>query len=221
MTGRVTRRAGPGGRHERGVAHGDVAARRAEPQALPDPLLVAVRKLPARPHVVARVAVRDLLQVVLVLLLGLPELAGRLDLGDDLAGPQPGRVDVRDRVERDATLLLTGVEDRRPVAAADVVALPVLRRRVVDLEEELQQVPEGDLLGIEDDLDRLGVVAVVAVRGVRRVAAGVADAGGDHSRAASQQLLRTPEASAGEDRCLGRGHAPTSFVGTAGAVRRS
>jgi hypothetical protein len=37
----------------------------------------------------------------------------------------------------------------------------------VDLEEELQQLPEGDHLGVEDDLHRLGVVAVVAVGRVR------------------------------------------------------
>jgi hypothetical protein len=56
-----------------------------------------------------------------------------------------------------ALLLVAGVEDGRPVAGPDVVALPVLGRRVVDLEEELQQVPVGDLVRVEDDLDRLGV----------------------------------------------------------------
>ena len=61
-----------------------------------------------------------------------------------------------------------GVEDRRAVARADVVALPVAGRRVVDLEEELQQLAVADLRRVEDDLDRLGVLAVVAIGGVRR-----------------------------------------------------
>jgi len=36
-------------------------------------------------------------------------------------------------------LFVAGVEEHRPVARADVVALPTLRRRVVDLEEELER----------------------------------------------------------------------------------
>jgi pimeloyl-ACP methyl ester carboxylesterase len=48
---------------------------------------------PARAREVAGVAVRVALQVVLVLRLGLPERTGRGDLGDDLAGPQPGGPD--------------------------------------------------------------------------------------------------------------------------------
>ena len=121
-----------------------------------------MRELPARPREVARVAVRDALQVVLVLGLGLPERDGLADLGHDLAGPQAGGLDVGDRVFRDLALLVAGVEDLRAVAGADVVALAVLGRRVVDLEEELQDVPVRDALGVEDDLDRLGVAGVVA-----------------------------------------------------------
>ena len=122
-------------------------------------LVRAVRQLPAWPDEVAGVAVGVVLQVVLVLGLGLPERPGRRHLGDDLARPQPGGVHVRDRVLGDALLLVAGVEDRRAVAGPDVVALPVAGARVVDLEEELQQVPVGDLLRVEDDLDGLGVAA--------------------------------------------------------------
>ena len=96
------------------------------------------------------------------------------------------------------------VEDRRAVAAAHVVALTVLGRRVVDLEEELQQVAVArSASGSKTISTRLGVVAVVAVGGVRGVAARVADAGRDHARAMADQLLRAPEAAAGEDRGLG------------------
>jgi hypothetical protein len=87
---------------------------------------------------VARVALRVALQVVLVLRLGLPEGSRRLHLGDDLAWPQARSVDVGDGLLGNPPLLVGGVVDSRPVAQPDVVALAVLGRRVVDLEEELQ-----------------------------------------------------------------------------------
>src|SRR5438270_13490216 len=93
------------------------------------------------------------LEVVLVLGLGLPEGTGCGDLGDDLPRPQAGRFDVGDRVLGDLPLLVTRMEDGRAVAVADVVALAVLGGRVVDLEEELEQVTSGGLLWFEDDLD--------------------------------------------------------------------
>src|SRR4051794_39338489 len=165
-------------------------------------LRLATREHPVGPHVVAGVSEGGLLQVVLVLLLGLPERASRRHLGDDLARPQARGVDVGDRVERDEPLLLARVEDRRAVAPAHVVALTVPRRRVVDLEEELQQLPERNHFGIEDDLYRLGVLTVISVRGVGSVAAGVPDPAGEHSLALAQQVLGAPEAAAGEDRGL-------------------
>src|SRR6476620_9652925 len=85
----------------------------------------AFGELPAGADPVAGVAVGDALQVVLVLGLGLPERAGRLQLGHDLAGPQAGRVDVLDGVLGDALLLVGSVEDGRAIGAAAVVALPV------------------------------------------------------------------------------------------------
>jgi hypothetical protein len=47
----------------------------------------ASRQLPVRPEEVARVSAGVMLQVVLVLGLGLPEVAGGTDLGHHLAGP--------------------------------------------------------------------------------------------------------------------------------------
>jgi hypothetical protein len=67
----------------------------------------------------------------------------RHDLGDDLAGPEPGGLDVGDRVLGHETLLVVDVEDRRAIARTDVVSLAIHRRRVVDLEEELEQLPRG------------------------------------------------------------------------------
>src|SRR5580704_9454770 len=164
----------------------------------------AVRELPARAHEVARVPVGVALQVVLVLRLGLPERAGRRYLGDHLARPQAGGVDVGDRVLGGLLLRVAEVEDGRPVAGPDVVALPVHGGRVVDLEEELQQVAVGDPVRVEGDLDRLGVAAVVAVRRVRYVAARVADPGREHAGELADEILHAPETAAGQDGLLGR-----------------
>jgi hypothetical protein len=73
----------------------------------------------------------------------------------------------------------------------------------VDLEEELEDVPVGGPLGIEDDLDRLGVTRMVIGGGVVVLSAGVADAGGYDSVAVAQQFLCGPETAPGKDRGLG------------------
>jgi hypothetical protein len=134
-----------------------------------------------------------------VLGLGLPEVPDRGDLGDDLPRPQAGGLHVGDRVLGDLLLLVARVEDRRAVAQAHVVALAVERRRVVDLEEELQQCPERGRRRIEDDLDGLRVGAVVAVGRIRRVTARVPDARGKHPGEAADQVLHAPEAAPRED----------------------
>jgi hypothetical protein len=138
-----------------------------------------------------------------VLGLGHPERDGLAHLGHDLAGPQPRGVDVGDRVLGDPALLLARIEDLRAIVRADVVALAVLGRRVVDLEEELEDVSVGDALRVEDDLDCLGVTGMVAVGRVLVAPAGVSDAGREDPVAAAQQLLDAPEAASGEDRGLG------------------
>jgi hypothetical protein len=77
------------------------------------------------------------------------------------------------------------------------IPLAVLGGRVVDLEEELQDVPVGDPLGVEDDLDRLGVAGMVPVGRVGVLATGVSDAGGDDAVPLGKQLLDSPEAPSG------------------------
>src|SRR3954447_6365634 len=136
---------------------------------------LAVWQLPPGAREVAGVAVRGALEGVLGLGLGLPEGDGLPDLGDHLAGPQAGGVDVGDRVLRDLALLVARIEDLGAVAGTDVVALAVLGRRIVDLEEEFEDVSVGDALGVEDDLDRLGVTRMVAVGRVVVVPTGVSD----------------------------------------------
>src|ERR1700684_779976 len=85
--------------------------------------LVPVRELPAWPDEVAGVTVGIALEGGLVLRFRFPERPGRLLLVDHLSRPQAGGVDVGDRVVRDLLLPVIRVEDGRPVAQADVVAL--------------------------------------------------------------------------------------------------
>src|SRR3954451_8775859 len=92
---------------------------------------------PIRADKVARVAVWVSPEVVLMLGLGFPEWSCRRYLGHDLARPAARGIDVSDCLLGDATLLVAEVEDRRAIACAEVVALTVHGRRVVDLEEEL------------------------------------------------------------------------------------
>src|SRR3954451_6740821 len=86
-------------------------------------------QLPAGPHKVTGVTVRIVLEIILMLRLRLPEVAGWGDFGDHLAGPQMRRFHVRDRVPGDFLLLIRGVEDRRTVARAHVVSLTIERGR--------------------------------------------------------------------------------------------
>ena len=96
----------------------------------------------------ARVAVRYSLQIVLVFRLRLPEGAFGHQFRNHLAGPQSRGVDIGDAVFRHAFLLIVRIEDRRTVAGADVVTLTVAYRRIVDLEEELEQIAVAGLLRI-------------------------------------------------------------------------
>ncbi len=114
-----------------------------------------MRQRPFRPNEVTGVAVRIFFQVILMLGLGLPERTGRSQLGDNLARPKAGSIDIGDGVFRDPLLRVAGIEDGRPIARAPVVALAVQRRGIMDLEKEFQQLAIADGLRIEDDLDAL------------------------------------------------------------------
>src|SRR5689334_9959853 len=62
------------------------------------------------------------------------------------------------------------VEDRRAILRADIVALTIERRRVVEREEHLQNIVEGDLRRVECDLNNFGMAGVaVADLAVGRV----------------------------------------------------
>src|ERR1700741_2243704 len=133
------------------------------------------RQLPMRPDEVTGVAAGISQEVILVLGFGLPEVTCRNHFGDRFAGPQARSVDVGDGVFGDPLLLVAGIEDRRAIAGADVVALAIARARVVNLEEKLEQPPIADARGIERNLDRFGVSGMIAIGRVGVGAAGIAD----------------------------------------------
>ena len=71
--------------------------------------------------------------------LSLPEGTGGGDFRHRFAGPQAGSIDIGYGIFSDALLSVVHVEDRRPIAGAYVVALPIASGRIVDLEEEFEQ----------------------------------------------------------------------------------
>ena len=107
-----------------------------------------------------------------------------------------------DHVLGDRLLVRRVVEDRRPVLGADVMALAVERRRVVDREEDLEQLAVGDDVGIERDAHRLGVAgAARADRLIGRIRVLPADVAGlDRLDALHPVIdrLQAPEAPAGQ-----------------------
>src|SRR4051812_41287009 len=93
-----------------------------------------IGRRPSVAEVVAGVAARVALQVVLVLALGAVPRRRRLDGRRDRPRPRARRVHPRDHALGDRALLGRLREDRRAVLRPDVVPLAVARRRVVQLE---------------------------------------------------------------------------------------
>src|SRR5450830_1327177 len=122
----------------------------------------------------AGIAVWQALQVILVLGFRLPERAGRFHLRDDFGWPQAGSIDITDGVQGYLLLRIAGVENGRAVAGAQVIALTVFRAGVMNLEKEFEDLAIADDGRIEDDFNRLGVRAMVAVSGVGHVATAIA-----------------------------------------------
>ena len=70
----------------------------------------------------------------------------------------------------------------------------MLRYACLFLEKEFQQLAIADTGRVEQDLDPLGMAAMVAIGGIGHVAAGVANARGRHPRQPADQILHAPEA---------------------------
>lgn len=110
--------------------------------------LLQIRQLPqimTRAFIPARIPI----QIQLMIRLGIPPLARRQNLRDDLAMP-PLLVGLLRHVLCDTLLLVVVVEDAGAVLGADVRALAVGRGRVVHLVEVFDQGAVGDLLRVED-----------------------------------------------------------------------
>lgn len=156
-------------------------------------------KLPIGANEMTGVAVWVMFQIVLMLGFGFPKRSCRSDFGDDLAGPYPGGIDFGDDFFRSAFLFVSCVKNGRAIAGSPIVALPVQSGWIVNLEEEFQNLAVADGLRIENNFNSFGVGSVVAIGGVDDVAAGVADAGGNHAGLATNEVLHTPETAAGQD----------------------
>ena len=102
------------------------------------------RQPPLGPHKMAGVAIGIPLQIILMLGLGLPKVARGRDLRHYLPRPKTGCVDIRDGVLGNPPLLLGRIEDGGPIAKSAIVPLPVQRRRIMDLEEELKELAIAD-----------------------------------------------------------------------------
>lgn len=72
----------------------------------------------------------------------------------------------------------------------------------MNLEEQFEQRPIVGLVAIVDDLDRLGMVAMVSIRRIRDSAAGIADAGGNDAGLFADQVLHAPETASRQNRAF-------------------
>src|SRR4029453_11069635 len=148
----------------------------------------------------AAVAVGDLREVLLVVVLGVVEVAERRDLGRDLAVAGLAQALAEELLGALGRLALGlgAVEDRRAVLGAHVVALAHALGRVVVLPEELQHLLVAGLGGVEHDEHGLGVAgprrADLLIGRVAGVAAGVADRRGPHAVGLPEDALGAPEA---------------------------
>src|SRR5262249_32287491 len=107
--------------------------------------------------------------------------------------------DIGDRVFRNLFLRIAGIENRGPVARTAVVALPIKRGRVVDLEEKFQERAETGLLRIENNFDCFGVALVMPVSRIPHFSAGISNSRRNHAGLPADEILHAPEAAAGED----------------------
>src|SRR3954453_15443051 len=160
-----------------------------------------VRQLHAG-RVVGAVTERDLVEVLLVVVLGEVELGSWRpdDLGLDLAvpGSRQRLLVHRLRCLGRRALGVVAAKDVRPVLRPAVIALTHALRRVVVLPEDLEQILVADLRGIEDHADRLRVARLAgAGLAIGRVAGGTAlvtDGRRPHAGLLPVRLLLAPEA---------------------------
>src|SRR6267378_3693309 len=113
---------------------------------------------------------RILAEVILVVLLPAIERGERSHLRHDGSSPDPGFLDFLDDMPRRLLLLRGAGEDRGAVLRPLVRSLSILGGRLVDREEDPQDIHQGDRLWIEGDLHGLRMARCVRADGlVRRI----------------------------------------------------
>src|ERR1700760_4570569 len=95
---------------------------------------------PVWPNPMAGIAMRILLQIVLVFRLRLPEWSRRFYFRDRLARPDTRSIYVGNGIFCYPLLLFVGIEDSRAITGSPVIPLPVQRSGIMDLKEKLQQL---------------------------------------------------------------------------------
>ena len=131
-----------------------------------------------------------------MLRLSFPEIAHRLHLGDHLAWPDPRDIDIGNRIDRHLLLGFVNVIDPGAVGEPAVIPLAIEGGRIVDLEEELQQLTIADLVTLKPNFNALGVGAMIAIGGVFDIAARVAHTCTQDPRQFADQILHAPKTAA-------------------------
>src|SRR3954470_1829931 len=147
-----------------------------------------------------------LLVIILVVLLGLVEGAGRDDLGIDGARRELC-LDLLLGFLGELLLLLAAIEDRRAVLVAGVAELLVLHERIDVAPEHVEELGVGHLRRVVDDLHRLRVTGAAGrhllVGRVLNGPSDVAGGGRDDARHLVEVGLDAPETPTGENRSRG------------------
>ena len=148
--------------------------------------------------------IRVALEIFLVIAFGDVKHRRRHNLGHDGIAPEPGAVELRDDVFRERFLFRRVIEDRRTVLGADVVALTVESRGIVNHKEHFQDSPERHHSGVERNLNHFGMAgaagAYLFVSRIWLVPAHVARFDGGDALQTVEHRFETPEAAAAE-RC--------------------
>ena len=151
------------------------------------------------------VAVRILHEVFLMIVLGAVEVHNRFCLNRNrlsnalLQGVK--RAADHGGIDTLTAVCIRYVVDARAILTSDVVALPILRRRVDGVIEGKEQLIEADLCGIVDDMHRLRMAAAAAYLAIGRMrgrAVRIAALRRDDAVHEARIQLRPPEAAACE-----------------------
>src|SRR6266487_5602347 len=138
------------------------------------------------------------LEVLLVIILCLPELRGRRDLGDDLPRVFARPLKLLLRSSRGGLFVRVAKEDHRSILRANVGTLAIERGRIVNLPEHIEQLIIRHLRRVVGHFNALSVSgsarADIRIGRVIVPAAGVADSRRCHALDLAKRRLNSPEA---------------------------